>query len=200
MKCTKCNHKQMFDFMICPKCGYDLNAENERKYAIFPKKVTCPQCRQELELAENERTTEVFACPTCSNMSKDASIDPISIVSITKRNTELDYGFNFGAGFLAPIWFMTHGKGGIGFLLIIYSLFSRIYGALGVGGYLLGNMVTIGIVCYCGSIGNRIAMEHRGYSSIEETKKKENGWNIAGIVVCIIYAFMITISLSSFSS
>ncbi len=27
MQCPKCAHKKMFDFSICPKCGYDLNAE-----------------------------------------------------------------------------------------------------------------------------------------------------------------------------
>lgn len=35
MRCSKCGHRQIFDFLVCPKCGFDLNANiNEQIKSI----------------------------------------------------------------------------------------------------------------------------------------------------------------------
>jgi hypothetical protein len=107
------------------------------------------------------------------------------LAPITRRFE--DYGFNYGAAFLAPIWLMTHGKIGIGILLVIYGLISWIlFPLFGSAGFVIELVIAICIIAYWGSSGNEIAMKYGGYSSAAETKFREKGWNIAGIIFGVI--------------
>jgi uncharacterized membrane protein YvbJ len=62
MVCPKCNHKQIFDFIKCPKCGRDVNGEsdiNNKTYCpscganIRPDDAFCPKCGKKLSIPES---------------------------------------------------------------------------------------------------------------------------------------------------
>jgi hypothetical protein len=106
------------------------------------------------------------------------------------QSTE-DSSFNFGAACLTPLWLMFHGKPLTGVLLILYGLLSRIAFVFGAAGIVLSIIVDLVIMIYFGIQGNKIAMIHRGYPSIEDTKVAEQGWNIAGGIAGVVMILII---------
>ena len=66
MVCPKCNHKQIFDFAICPKCGNNLNEESNINCITI-----CPSC------SANINNDDVF-CPKCGIK--------LSILEIPQKN------------------------------------------------------------------------------------------------------------------
>lgn len=131
------------------------------------------------DITENDQV-----CPKCG-----------TDLSETAENEKQENGFNFGAGFLAPIWFISHGKPGLGILFLIYSFLISQYHLPNFEANLVMMIINLAIILFCGLKGNEIAMKYKGYSSIEETKEKEQGWNIAGITISIIATLLILYSL-----
>jgi hypothetical protein len=173
--------------MICPRCRIP------EFYFVTP--TVCKTCFDRMDPEERER---VRRDPQFEAKGKDFSTLDQNAPILASSDRPESEGFNFGAAFLAPIWLLAHGKVGYGLLLVLYSFLSRIFGVFGLGAYLVGVVITSSIIVYCGSIGNRIAMEYRGLSSIEEAVKTENGWNIAGGLVGIVYTLVVIANLVSF--
>jgi len=53
--------------------------------------------------------------------------------------------------------------------------------------------VSIGIASYFGIMGNDIAWKERGYNSIEQLRKGERGWNVAGIMLGVMISLLIIV-------
>ena len=126
------------------------------------------------------------------------SVPELSIAVNDTTQTRQDYGFNFGAFFITPLWLLFHGRVGTGVLLIVLNFISRAAVLLGEGGVFSVIIIQMFIMFYFGTTGNRIAWEKKGYASREELKEGERGWNIAGILIGISIVIPLTL-ISLFS-
>jgi len=104
-----------------------------------------------------------------------------------------NWGFNWGATGVTPLWLLFHGRVGLGLLLIALNVGLNILGrvaALGGGLPLVFVLVVVGyaIAIGFGVAGNRIALRHNKAATLEEFNRKERGWNIAGVIVFVLVA------------
>ncbi len=106
--------------------------------------------------------------------------------------------FNIGAFAVTAFWLMFHGRVMTGIGLIVFQFAINV--GLSFGGVftlvsLAGQIVMFGIAVYFGFVGSRIAWIDRGYSSIDELKRRQNGWRIFGWTVIVAYVLRIVIVL-----
>jgi len=100
-------------------------------------------------------------------------------------------GFNWGAFFLAPVWCLFNGRAGIGVFLIIWNLASQAAALIGIECCVVVLLIDLVVALYFGTQGNEIAWKEEGYSSIEELRRRQRGWNIAGIILGIFGIILI---------
>ena len=78
MICPKCDYKKIFDFTICPRCGYNLNEIAEKreilsrgnsvlKSEISSSPANTIQSNNNLELAEKYKKKMIFLRNTQNN-------------------------------------------------------------------------------------------------------------------------------------
>jgi DNA-directed RNA polymerase subunit RPC12/RpoP len=69
--CTNCNEVNGFAVSVCGKCGHEhssLALHSAKPVDSFlPSVVACPNCGEELELDQSERTERKFTCPSCKS-------------------------------------------------------------------------------------------------------------------------------------
>ena len=114
-------------------------------------------------------------------------------------------GFNWASCAITPLWLFFHGRIGTGILLIFWGFISLILTAItamsiGVGAVFLFQIIDLGIMLYFGFTGNEIAWKHKGYTSLEELKRRQRGWNIAGAIVFVLILLILIGSLSQLSA
>jgi hypothetical protein len=106
--------------------------------------------------------------------------------------------FNWGAGLLAPLWLLAHGRIGAGIGLIVLNLvFSRLFALMGPVGWIIDFMIGCTILIFVGSNANRIAWKNKKYSSIEEMRRRQKPWLIAGVIISAVVALSIGILVLS---
>lgn len=108
-----------------------------------------------------------------------------------------DLGFNFGAGVLSPLWLLCHGKTLPGIGLMALGLVTRVLGALGPGGVFLGLIISVVQVVAVGSQANRIAWLDKRYASLDEMRRAQKPWLVAGLIV---FSLMIVGNIAAFLS
>lgn len=117
-------------------------------------------------------------------------------------------GFNFGAFFLSWIWGLAHKVwiallplvfqtvailGSLFGVYLIYSGVQRGKLSVGQGAFVavlstVASLLSLGgfaFSIYLGLKGNRLAWQKGGYASIDEFKKREKKWTIAGIIYLV---------------
>jgi hypothetical protein len=106
--------------------------------------------------------------------------------------------FNWGAGLMAPLWLLAHGRIGAGIGLIVLNLvFSRLFALIGPVGLIIDFMIASTILIIVGSNANHIAWKNKKYSSIEEMRRRQKPWLIAGVIISAVVALSIGIVVLS---
>jgi hypothetical protein len=169
------------DSMKCARCGTDFPS-----IYYFSTATVCKDCFEKL--------------PTEQRKALEGESR-----ALAKTQGEPDLGFNFGAFFLSPLWLLFHGRVGTGILLIGLSVVLRTVNAAlemesGAGAAGLASLcVSFCLMFYFGATGNQIAWKRGKFTSVEELKKSERPWNVAGLVVGILVVIPV-FSLSLFGA
>jgi hypothetical protein len=91
--------------------------------------------------------------------------------------------FNWGAAGLGAIWMLFHGKVVLGIILIFVNVGLGIISKLSIPGTIFAIVGSVLVVLFCGAAGGEFAWKHHKATSIAELKKKEFGWNMAGVII-----------------
>ena len=111
---------------------------------------------------------------------KDAALERQKNQDIAKRTMPSEnLGFSWGAFGLTGLWLMFHGQIGMFFVLFILSLIP-----------IIGQIAVFIMALNYGFSGRSIAWDYGNYESVQELKRKELGWDIAGGLVFILMVFV----------
>ena len=163
----------------CPGC----NSEIVVKYLKIGERAKCWSCGAEAVVPENA-TEGSFAKATQRPSVSSTTAEPVS--KAEQEVERIRRSFSCGAFFLAPVWLLFHGRVGTGILVMLLILFLRGVADLWGAANVVAVFIQLLIALYFGERGNEIAAKHRCYASLEELKRKEKGWTIAGLVVGIV--------------
>jgi len=95
--------------------------------------------------------------------------------------------FCFGAAGVTVLWCFFHNRVGLGILFWVLGIvFARLILSGGEDRWLLGLIGHWTISITLGVTGNRIAWEERGYRSLEELRRGESGWHVAGVIFFVL--------------
>jgi hypothetical protein len=175
--------------VLCTKC-YDLSVVRERG-ALMPD-------GKEMATTEAALTAEEAAFP--ESLQELREIDTGLRRPTTKEAAFPEsLPFNFGACFITILWLFFHGRSGTAVLLILYNLVSRLSILLGPAGVIMNLLVVIMISFYFGTQGSEIAWKYKGYTNLEELKRRQRPWNIAGGIFGVLEIAWLIIGLVSLS-
>jgi DNA-directed RNA polymerase subunit RPC12/RpoP len=65
VKCDACGTMNSQDAIKCSKCGFELQEYDVATVKMFPEKIKCPYCSENLMLEESERQSGKLTCPAC---------------------------------------------------------------------------------------------------------------------------------------
>jgi hypothetical protein len=89
--------------------------------------------------------------------------------------------FSVGGFGITVIWLFCHGETPAAIGLIVLNIVLRF-----IPIPFLGLLIGLGIALYYGFKGSQIAVYHSNYTTVEELRKGERGWTIAGAIVLIL--------------
>lgn len=95
-------------------------------------------------------------------------------------------GFNWGAFFLAPLWLLFHGRLGVALALVILGAAGSVVAAASAAGAIAVLAFEFAVGSYYGLNANDIAWEERGYETMDDLRRSQWGWNVAGVVVGLV--------------
>lgn len=103
--------------------------------------------------------------------------------------------FSFGACGVTVIWLLCHGEASVAIGLIVLNVVLRF-----VPIPFVGLLIGLSIALYYGFKGSQIAVYHSQYTTIEELRKGERGWTIAGVILVVIEIALVIFSLAALTA
>lgn len=132
-------------------------------------------------------TTPAPVAETPASNTVNPATSPTSVGVNGPMPAELNK-FNWGAFFLSWIW----GIGNKSYLTLLVFLLPLVAFIPLVN--MLGGLVALGLVIWFGIKGNEWAWHNRHFEGVEEFKKVQKAWTIAGIIVAVV-GFILSIVL-----